>query len=123
MAAPNILNVSSIVGMTTSLNLSTDTATTFLSNADSSNKVFRINSITGVNYSGVSVDLTLKLHQSAAGAGTSVPIISTVVIPTSASVIVVGKDNPIYLEENRSLSAQASATDSIAIVCSYEEVS
>jgi hypothetical protein len=35
--------------------------------------------------------------------------------------VIIGKDNPIYLEENRSLTAQASAADNIAIVCSYED--
>jgi hypothetical protein len=40
-----------------------------------------------------------------------------------ASLVIIGKDNPIYVEENRSLTAQASAANDIAIVCSYEEIS
>jgi hypothetical protein len=40
-----------------------------------------------------------------------------------ATLVIIGKDNPIYVEENRSLTAQASAASDIAIVCSYEEIS
>lgn len=124
MAAPNIVNVSSIIGVTTSLNLTTDSATSFVSNAASSGKVFRINTLIAVNTDGTdSVDLTIKLHQEAVGLGSSVPISSTVTVPADSSLIIIGKDNPIYLEENKSISAQASSADTSSIVCSYEEIS
>jgi hypothetical protein len=124
MAAPNIVNVTSILGITTAVELTTTTVTTFLSNAAASNKVFKINTIIASNIDGSSsADITVKYHLAAAGAGTSIALANTITVPASASLVIIGKDNPIYLEENRSLTAQASAANDIAIVCSYEDIS
>jgi hypothetical protein len=124
MANPNIVNVTSILGVTTAVGLSTTAVTTFLSNAASSNKVLKINTILASNIDGTNnADITVRYHLSAAGAGTSIPIASTIAVPADASLVIVGKDNPIYLEENRSLTAEASAANDIAIICSYEEIS
>ena len=124
MAAPNIVNVTSIIGVTTAVGLSTTAVTTFLSNAASSNKVFKINTIIASNIDGTAnADITVKYHLAAAGAGTSIALANTITVPADASLVIIGKDNPIYLEENRSLTAQASAANDIAIVCSYEDIS
>ena len=124
MAAPNIVNVTSILGITTAINLTTTSATTFLSNASASGKVLKINTIIASNIDGsASADITVKYHLAAAGAGTSIALANTITVPADASLVIIGKDNPIYLEENRSLTAQASAADNIAIVCSYEDIS
>jgi hypothetical protein len=37
-------------------------------------------------------------------------------------VVLIGRDAPIWLEEDRRITIQASAADDLAIVCSYEEV-
>lgn len=124
MANPNIVNVTSILGVTTAVGLSTTAVTTFLSNAASSNKVLKINTILASNIDGTNnADITVRYHLGAAGAGTSIPVASTIAVPADASLVIVGKDNPIYLEENRSLTAEASAANDIAIICSYEEIS
>ena len=124
MAAPNIVNVTSILGITTAVGLTTTAVTTFLSNAAASNKVFKINTIIASNIDGSNpADITVKYHLAAAGAGTSIALANTIVVPADATLVIVGKDNPIYLEENRSLTAQASAANNIAIVCSYEDIS
>jgi hypothetical protein len=124
MTAPNIVNVANITGVTTAVGLSTTTVITFLSNPASSNKVFKINTILASNVDGTTAaDITVKYHLSAAGAGTSIAIANTITVPAAATLVIIGKDSPIYLEENRSLTAQASAADDIAIVCSYEEIS
>lgn len=124
MAAPNIVNVTNIVGVTTIVSLGSSTSTTFLSNASSSNKVYRVNNITAVNIAGtVAADVTLRYHNAAAGAGTSIPIAFTLPVPNDTNLVVFGKDNSFYLEENRSLTAQASSANAISILCSYEDVS
>jgi hypothetical protein len=123
MAAPNIVDVSSIIGMTTAVGLSTTATTTFLSNANSSGKVLKVNTIIASNIDGSNAaDITVKYHLVAAGAGTSIALANTITVPADATLVIVGKDNPIYIEENRSLTAQASAADDIAIICSYEEI-
>ena len=124
MAAPNIVNVTSILGITTAINLTTTSATTFLSNASASGKVLKINTIIASNIDGsASADITVKYHLAAAGAGTSIALANTITVPADASLVIIGKDNPIYLEEDRSLTAQASAASDIAIVCSFENIS
>jgi hypothetical protein len=124
MANPNIVNVTSILGVTTAVGLSTTAVTTFLSNANASNKVLKVNTIIASNIDGTaSADITVKYHLAAAGAGTSIALANTISVPADATLVIIGKDNPIYLEENRSLTAQASAASDIAIVCSYEDIS
>ena len=123
MAAPNIVNVTSIIGITTAVGLSTTAVTTFLSNADASGKVLKINTVVAAGIGTGSGNITVKYHLAAAGAGTSIALANTIVVPAAASLVIIGKDNPIYLEENRSLTAQASAANNIAIVCSYEDIS
>lgn len=124
MAAPNIVNVSSIIGITTAVGLGTTAVTTFLSNADASNQVLKINTIIAANTSGVNnADITVKYHLAAAGAGTSIALANTITVPADSSLVIVGKDSPIYLEENRSLTGTASTENHLAIICSYEEIS
>ena len=124
MAAPNIVNVTNITGVTTAVGLSTTAVVTFVSNPASSNKVLKINTILASNIDGTNnADITVKYHLSAAGAGTSIALANTITVPADATLVIIGKDSPIYLEENRSLTAQASAIDDIAIVCSYEDIS
>ena len=123
MAAPNIVNVTSIIGITTAVGLSTTAVTTFLSNAAASGKVLKINTVVAAGIGTVLGSITLKYHLAAAGAGTSIALANSITVPTGASLVIIGKDNPIYLEENRSLTAQASAANNIAIVCSYEDIS
>ena len=123
MAAPNIVNVTSIIGITTAVGLGTTAVTTFLSNADASGKVLKINTVVAAGIGTAQGNITLKYHLAAAGAGTSIALANTITVPTGASLVIIGKDNPIYLEEDRSLTAQASVADNIAIVCSYEDIS
>ena len=123
MAAPNIVNVTSIIGITTAVGLGTTAVTTFLSNADASGKVLKINTVVAAGIGTGSGNITVKYHLAAAGAGTSIALANTIPVPTGASLVIIGNDNPIYLEENRSLTAQASAANNIAIVCSYEDIS
>lgn len=124
MAAPNIVNVSTITGVTTAVGIATTAVTAFLSNAASSNKVLKINTLMAVNNDGnTNADITVRYHLAAAGAGTSIPLAFTVTVPADSSLVILGKDNPIYLEENRSLTAQATAANILSIVCSYEDIS
>ena len=123
MAAPNIVNVTSIIGVTTAVGLSTTAVTTFLSNAAASGKVLKINTVVAAGIGTGSGNITVKYHLAAAGAGTSIALANSITVPNGASLVIIGKDNPIYLEEDRSLTAQASAADNIAIVCSYEDIS
>ena len=124
MANPNIVGVTTIVGITTFLNLTTTDATVLLSNAASSNKVFKVNTIVVANDDGAAAAyITIKLHDAAAGAGTSFALASTVAVTQDSTLIALDKASSIYLEENRSITVTASAANDLDVVCSYEEIS
>mgnify|MGYP006893407880 FL=1 len=123
MANPNIVNVTSILGTTTYLTPANTTANTLLSNAASSGLVFKINQIVCANVNGASaVNTTVSINSAAAGAGTDFPVISTVSVPASASVIAVDKTTSIYLMENSSIVVTSGTSSGITYSLSYESI-
>lgn len=126
MANPNIVNVTSILGLTTSVGIAnTNTMNVLVSNPSSSSKVLKINTILAVNVdpSGTNVDVTVKLFNQASGIGVSHALSNGITIPGKSSIVLLGKDSPIYLTEDKSLSVSASAANDAVVICSYEEIS
>jgi hypothetical protein len=123
MANPNIVNVTSILGTTTYLTPANTTANTLLSNAASSGLVYKINQIVCANVNGSSaVNATVAINSAAAGAGTNFPIISTISVPASASVIAVDKTTAVYLMENSSIVVTSGTSSGITYTISYESI-
>lgn len=123
MANPNIVSVTSIVGNTLSAAVLT-TATQLASNAASSGKVFKINSIVIANIDGTSAaDVTVNIYSAAALGGTGSAIASTISVPADASLIVTDKTTAFYLLEDRSIGALASAAGDLVATISFEEIS
>ena len=119
MAAPNIVSVSSIYGKTMGAALSTTTTTDILTCA--ANKLLKINSIIVANVDGTNnADATVYFYDSSAAARYALAY--TVTVPADATLIVLGKDSPIYLEESDQIEAGASATGDLQIIISYEEI-
>ena len=124
MANPNIVNVTDIRGKTSVVALSTTNATAVVSNAASSGKVFKINSIIVSNVNGTSAaDITVSLYSQDDIGGTATKIVSTISVPADATLVVIDKTTSIYLEEDKSIGATAGTADYLEIVCSYEEIS
>jgi hypothetical protein len=123
MAAPNILNPSTMLGKTATVDLTTTSATAVLSNAASSGKLLRVTSLYVSNVDGTNnADITVSFYSAAAIGGTATEICKTVVVPADATLVVIDKDAPVYLEEDRSIGATASAANDLRVVCSYEEI-
>ena len=126
MANPNIVNVTTILGNTSTLLISSTAdpfATALVSNAASSGKVYKINSIVVANVDGTSAaDITIKIFSQAALAGTGTAIASTISVPADASLIVTDKTTSFYLLEDKSIGATASAANDIVVTCSWEEI-
>jgi hypothetical protein len=123
MANPNIVNVTTLTGNTTFLTPANTTANVLLSNAASSGLVFKINQIVAANVNGTSaVNTTVSIDNAAAGAGTDFPIVSTLAVPASASVIVVDKTTAIYLMENQSITVTSGTASGITYTISYESI-
>ena len=123
MSNPNIVNVTTLTGNTTYLTPGNTTANTLLSNAASSGLVFKINQIVCANVNGSSaVNATVAINNQAAGAGTNYPIISTISVPASASVIAVDKTTAVYLMENSSIVVTSGTSSGITYTISYESI-
>ena len=124
MAAPNIVNVTSIYGKSAVVDLSTTSATSVLSNAASSGKVFKINSLIVSNVDGTSAaDITVNYYSAAAIGGTATQIVSTVSVPADSSLVVIDKNTSIYLEEDKSIGATAGSASDLKVLISYEDIS
>ena len=124
MAAPNIVNVSTITGITSKVALSSTSQTTLVSNAASSSKVFKINMIQVANVDGANAcDVTVDVHSAASGGGTAYSLVSTISVPADASLVALDKNTAIYLEENTSITATAGTANDLEVIVSYEEIS
>lgn len=116
MAAPNIVNVSTITGKTAVQAVGTS-ATAIVSNSAASGKVFKVNALYVSNVDGTNnAEITLDLYRSS----TAYRLANTVVVPADATLDVVSK--AIYLEEGDSLRLTANATGDLEAICSYEEI-
>ncbi len=131
MAAPNIVNVATITGVTTYIaGVSTvgtgNGISTVVTNAASSGKVIKINCLVATAI-GDTTGVTVNHYNSASqftGAAATVSLASTMTVPVFSSLAVIDKTNSIYLQENEQLAVIAqSNAGTLDVVCSYEEIS
>jgi len=133
MAAPNIVNVTTITGVTTfHAGIAATTGgrgslgiTTVVSNAASSGKVLKINSLVAAGIA-ATTGVTLQYFNNInhVSASSTVSIGMTLSVPTFSTLALITKDNSVYLEENTSLGIFAQPnTGTIDVVCSFEEIS
>ena len=117
MAAPNIVNVTTITGKS-AVQIVTTSATAIVTNSASSGKVFKVNAlyvsnVDGTNNATVNVDLFRS--------STAYHIAKTISVPADSTLDVISK--AIYLEEGDSIRLTANANSDLEAVCSYEEIS
>jgi hypothetical protein len=132
MAAPNIVNVATITGITSAVSgivtVGTgDGITTVASNAASSGKVLKINSLVATAI-GATTGIDVFVFQEHGGrhntAISTVSLATTMTVPILSSLAVIDKTNSIYLEENKQIGVRAqSNAGTLDIVCSYEDIS
>ena len=120
MTEPNIVNVTSIVGRTKVELLKDDAITD--SNASiltaAGSKLIKINSviIASIDSSNAcTIDVAINHHDHGRHY-----LANTVDLPAKSTLIVIGKDAPIYLEEGDELEARASADSDADICISFE---
>lgn len=130
MANPNIVNVTSILGTTTYYTPSGTSAVVLLANTAASGLVYKINQIVAANVNGTSaVNATVSIYSNGAVAqggapagGVAYPVISTIAVPASASVIAVDKTTAIYLMEGTSITVTSGTASGITYTISYESI-
>jgi hypothetical protein len=117
MPAPNIVNVSTIIG-STAVQKTTTTAGAIVSNLSGSGQVIKVNALYLSNIDAAnSVDVDVDIFRSSA----SYRIAKGITIPIKSTLDYISKS--IYLEEGDSLRITASANLRLESVCSYEVIS
>ena len=114
MAAPNLVNVSSVLGKSLGIALTTSSQDVLTAASD---KLYKINSVICANIDGTN-DATVDVLFN--DGSTSYHLAKSVNVAAGDTVVVVSKDAPIYLEETHILKALASAASDIEMVVSYE---
>ncbi len=116
MAAPNLVQVTSVYGRTTSTSIGT-AVTTLVSNPTSSNKSYKLNSLYIANIDNTNpVKVSVDFFRS----GTSIRMIDRMQIAAGDSLVALSRDTSIYLEEGDSLRAYADVSGRTHLVLSFE---
>ena len=119
MANPNIVTVSTIQANTAVMTVTT-TAANIISNPSASNKVYKINALTIANGNTSSTSNVTVNYQKA---GVNYALAGNVIVPTSATLVVLSKDSGIYLLEGDALQCNATVATGLTAVLSFEEIS
>jgi len=118
MAQPNLINLSTILGNTAFLNVTT-ASTNVVANPASSGSAYKINSLIVANVDGTnSADITASIFRG----GVENKIASTVTVPADATLVIISKDTSIYLQEGDYMQLLASADNDLWATCSYEDL-
>jgi hypothetical protein len=119
MAAPNLAGVTTVTGKTAVYECGTSLGSV-LSNGAASGKVLKINSIRAAN-----IDDTATISTSITVRRSSVDyyIVKSVSVPLNSSLVILSKDEYLYLEEGDAIFASGSSNLKIDILVAYEELS
>jgi hypothetical protein len=120
MAAPNLLSLTTATGKVAGLAVTTS-ATAIVSNAASSGKCLKINTLIVANITSSTATITVDVYKNAT---TAFDLIYQATVPANSTLVVVGKtETQLYLEENDSLRLTAGSNSTLEAVCSYEDLS
>jgi transcriptional antiterminator Rof (Rho-off) len=126
MAAPNIVNVTSIVPHTVTLTPA-DTARNLLVSAPASGSAHKVNELVVSNIDGTSAySCTVELRL--ADGTTYRAIASTIAVPANSSLIIIDKSSMVYLldtsvtGEASTIYVTSSTASKLTYSCSYETI-
>jgi hypothetical protein len=118
MSAPNIVNVSNIIG-NTAVQAITTTATAIVTNSAASGKVYKLNCIVVSNIDASNIaTLTVDLYRST----TAYNLATNVPVAVNTSFTPIDKSLSLYLLEGDSIRLTANANSRLQAVCSWEEI-
>ena len=118
MAAPNIVNVSGIIGYTTTFALSATVGTSLVVNAAASNYVYKINSIVVTNITTTTHTVTIQI-----GDGTNTrKLASTISVPANAALVVSDKNTSFYLEEGMTVEGGGDVASKLDCTIAYDTI-
>lgn len=125
MANPNIATAAIIRGETSAMAIPTSFGTAVVSNAVDSGKVYKINllmvsNVSNLGQNQVAKDVSARINGLSGGPHY---IAGLVAVPADGTLILVGRENPLYLTEGCSISLAAESVNSLHAICSYEVIS
>lgn len=118
MSAPNLLGSTTVTGKTALSALTTATANV-ITNAASSSTVVKLDNIVLANYTGNTVSANVMINRSS----TAYYVGGAISIPANSTLVLLGKDTSLYLEEGDVLQANVSANTSVSFSAGYELIS
>jgi hypothetical protein len=122
MANPNIVNVTSIYGVTSYLIPATTSVTTWTALTPTAGTVNKVNNIVASNVTGSVANVTVSINSAAAGGGTAYRLIYQVPVPVNASIVIVDKSTAFYLGEAQSIVVTVGTSSAIELTASYEAI-
>ena len=113
-----MVNITSVTGKTAVAGLTTITSNV-ITNSSGSSTVNKLNNVILSNYTTSTVTANVIINR------TSVLyyLAGTVSIPSNSTLVLLGKDTSVYLEEGDVIQANASANSSVNFTASYELIS
>lgn len=123
MANPNMINVSSILGVTTYLVPTTTTATTWTALTPSAGTVNKIASMTATNVTATAASITVSINSATGGGGTAYRLAYQISVPGNSALNVIDKSTMIYVGEGQSIVVTSGTTNAIEMVAAYEAIS
>ena len=129
--AVNIVNVTTINGITTGLLPAVNTVLVLLPNAASSGQVFKIDQVMACNITGSAATATLQYYSNGAVAAGSAPsggsvtasLAYQITVPPNSTVILSDKTTAFYLVDGNSITVTSGTASAISYTCSYELIS
>lgn len=118
MAAPNLKQPITITGKTR-LYSATATLASVISNGTASDQLLKINVIRAANLTSGTASIDITVFRSSA----HTYVIRTATVAPNTSLVVLDKNEYLYLEEGDALYAKANAVSTIDLTIHYEEVS
>lgn len=118
MSAPNIVTLTTITGKTALVALSTTTSNV-ITNSSGSNTVSKLNNVILTNATASQVYANVSINRSSV----SYFLGGNVAIPANSTLVLLGKDTSLYLEEGDVVQANVSANSAVSIAASYEIIS
>lgn len=120
MANPNIFSTAYLYAKSSAATLGTG-STTLIANSSASGKIYKVITLIAANVDGtISSDITVNVYKGSLAA--EYKIANTVPVPPDSSLVLISRDNQIYLEEGDELRALASSSSDIDVIYSWEEI-
>lgn len=123
MANPNIVNITSILGITAYLVPTSTSETAWTALTPTANTVNKINSIIAANVTTTAAHITVSINNAINGGGTPYRMAYQITVPANASLIITDKTTAFYLNETQSIVVTSGTTNAIEVIVSYETLS